>query len=813
MKLPLSWLREFVQIDADADEISHRLSIAGLEVENIERLTPGFAGVTVGRILTVERHPNADRLSLCEVDAGELGHFRVVCGAPNVRPGMVAPLARVGARLGTSARKRPDGTQSLDDVVPLQAAEIRGVRSEGMLCSGRELGLSEDHSGILDLEHDAPLGGDFARYLELDETIFDIAITPNRGDCLSILGLAREVSALFGLKLKVPRRKVPVVAPGECPDIEIHASDLCRRYAGLPMGGIRIGKSPQWLRRRLELCGMRGVNNVVDITNYVMLEMGQPLHAFDLDKIQGGKIVVRRAGDDRQFTTLDDAQRELNPADLLIADGVRPLAIAGVMGGQDSEVSGETSRILLESAYFEPMTVARTARRLGLRSEASYRFERGIDRAGQVTAITRAAELIRRLTGGRELAPVRDVEPEVAPAREIHFDLRRAAALLGFALPRGEIRRRLIAIGATVHNTGKDRLGVIPPSFRPDLNEPADLAEEIGRLKGYEEVPDQLPVRPSRVIPGEPARRFTASAKDAMLGCGLTELRTIAFIAPDDNRRFPGLTSGSAVVVANPLSADLSELRMSLLPGLLAALRFNLNRQATALHAFEIAKTFHQQGDFPAEGQRLAALSYGAFVVPSVGVPAIEAGFFTLKGILETWFRSLGILDQVTFPASQPNHAPFLHPGKSAEVRLGEHRIGVIGELHPQEAFRMELGQPCALFELDFAAIAAYARPAKPVEPPPRFPAVRRDLALVIDREVPAATVIDTVRQINLPLLESVELFDVYTGEGIPPDKKSMALSLRYRARERTLTDEEVNQAHENLVRLVLTHLGAQMRQ
>jgi len=813
MKLPLSWLREFVQIDADADEISHRLSIAGLEVENIERLTPGFAGVTVGRILTVERHPNADRLSLCEVDAGELGHFRVVCGAPNVLPGMVAPLARVGARLGTSAPKRPDGTQSLDDAVPLQAAEIRGVRSEGMLCSGRELGLSEDHSGILDLEHDAPLGGDFARYLELDETIFDVAITPNRGDCLSILGLAREISALFGLKLKVPRSKGRAVADGECPDIEIHASDLCRRYAGLPMGGIRLGKSPQWLRRRLELCGMRGVNNVVDVTNYVMLEMGQPLHAFDLDKIQGGKIVVRRAGDDRQFTTLDDVQRELNPADLLIADGVRPLAIAGVMGGRDSEVSGETSRIALESAYFEPMTVARTARRLGLRSEASYRFERGVDRAGQVTAITRAAELIRRLTGGRELAPVRDVEPEAAPTREIPFDLKRAAALLGFALPRSEIRRRLIAIGATVHNTGKDRLGVIPPSFRPDLNEPADLAEEIGRLKGYEEVPDQLPVHPSRVIPVEPARRFTASAKDTMLGCGLTEIRTIAFIAPDDNRRFPGLTDGAPVVVANPLSAELSELRMSLLPGLLAASRFNLNRQATALHAFEIAKTFHQHGNFPAEGQRLAALSYGEFVLPSVGAPAIEAGFFTLKGILETWFRSLGVLDQVTFPASDQNRAPFLHPGKSAEVKLGEHRVGVIGELHPQEAFRMELGQPCALFELDFAAIATFARPVKPVEPPPRFPAVRRDLALVIDREVPAATVIYTIRQTDSPLLESVELFDVYTGEGIPPDKKSMALSLRYRAKERTLTDEEVNRAHENLVRLVLPPLSAQMRQ
>lgn len=813
MRLPLSWLREFVQVEADTDEISHRLSIAGLEVENIERLTPGFAGVTVGRILTVERHPNADRLRLCEVDAGELGHLRVVCGAPNVRPGMVAPLARVGARLGTAARKRPDGSYSFDDASPLQAAEIRGVRSEGMLCSGRELGLSEDHSGILELDHDAPLGGDFARYLELDETVLDIAITPNRGDCLSILGLAREIAALFGLKLKRTRPKAPPVADGECPDIEIHAIDLCRRYAGLPMDGIRIGKSPLWMRRRLELCGMRAVNNVVDVTNYVMLEMGQPLHAFDLDKIQGGKIVVRGAGDDRQFTTLDGVQRELNSADLLIADGARPLAIAGVMGGLDSEVSDDTGRILLESAYFEPMTVARTARRLGLRSEASYRFERGVDRAGQVPAIMRAADLIRQLAGGRDLAPVRDVEPDGAPVREIELNLDRTTALLGFALPRNEIRRRLIAIGATVHNAGKNRLGVIPPSFRPDLNEPADLAEEIGRLKGYEEVPDRLPERPSRVIPGDPIRRFAAATKETMRGCGLTEIRTIAFIAPEENRRFPGLATGSPVVVANPLSTELSELRTSLLPGLLAALRFNLNRQASAMHAFEIAKTFHRQGDLPAESQRLAGISYGEFVVPVVGSPPIEAGFFTMKGILETWLRAFSLLDLTTFTAIEAGSAPFLHPGKSAEVRLAGRAIGVVGELHPQEAYRIELTRPCALFELDFATLAAYGRPTRPIEPPPRFPAVRRDLALVIDRSVTAASVIETIRQADAPLLESVELFDVYIGEGIPADKKSMALSLRYRSKERTLTDEEVNRAHESLVRQVLPRLNAQMRQ
>jgi len=812
MKLPLSWLKEFVAIETAIDEISHRLSVAGLEVENIERLRPAFAGVSVSRVLSVDRHPNADRLSLCEVDAGEIGHFRVVCGAPNVRPGMMAPFARVGARLG-GGHKGAAGAESLEEVAPLQAAEIRGVRSEGMLCSGRELGLSEDHSGILELESDAPLGEDLTRYLELDETVFDIAITPNRGDSLSILGLAREVAALFGLKLKLPRIKPPTVADGECLDIEIHAADLCRRYAGLPMAGIHIGASPAWMRRRLELCGMRALNNVVDATNYVMLELGQPLHAFDLDKIQGAKIVARRAGEDREFMTLDNVRRQLHPDDLLIADAARPLAIAGVMGGLDSEVSDATTRILLESAYFEPMTVARTARRLGLRSEASYRFERGIDREGQVRAISRAADLIRQLAGGRELAPIRDVEPEAGPKREIDLELRRVTDLLGVAIPRAEIRRRLISIGASVHNTGRDRLGVIPPSFRPDLNETADLAEEIGRLRGFEEITDLLPQRPARIIARDRARAFLARSRAAMLGCGLTEIRTIAFISPEENRRFLALANGAPVAVINPLSAELSELRASLLPGLLAALRFNLNRQAAVMHAFEIAKTFGNRDNSPGESQRLAAISYGYFVVPNVGSAAVEAGFFSVKGILETYFRTLGIFDQVVFAPIDPAAAPYLHPGVAAEIRLQGRVLGVVGELHPVEAARLELNRPCGLFELDFGLLSSYQRSPEPIEPPPRFPAVRRDLALVLDRNVAAAAVIDTIKKLDQPLLESVELFDVYTGAGIPPDKKSLALSLRYRSKERTLTDEEVNRAHEELIRLVLPQLNAQMRQ
>ena len=412
MKVPLSWLKEFVTLDMALNELCDRLTIAGVEVENIEHLGPTFTDVFVARVTAVERHPQADRLNLCAVDAGPAGQFRVVCGAPNVRPGMIAALAKIGARLAGGAHGA--GSGSLENATPLQAAVIRGVPSEGMLCSELELGLSKDHEGILELDSDATPGDLLSSYLRIPDVVLDIAITPNRGDCLSVLGIAREIAALFDLKLKTPPAR-PAQAPhpgsaegwGTPVAVEILAPEACPRYAALPMTGVKIKPSPVWLWRRLELCGMRALNNVVDVTNYVMLELGQPLHAFDASQVANHAITVRRAGADREFTTLDGVARNLDPHDLMIADGDKMLAIAGVMGGQNSEVSPATTAIMLESAYFDPATIARTARRLGLRSEASYRFERGIDRAGQVEAVLRAGELIRELGEGRAaVAPI-----------------------------------------------------------------------------------------------------------------------------------------------------------------------------------------------------------------------------------------------------------------------------------------------------------------------------------------------------------------------------------------------------------------------
>jgi phenylalanyl-tRNA synthetase beta chain len=829
VKLPLSWLAEFVTLEADIDELCRRLTLGGLEVENVERAAPGFSDVFVARVLKVERHPNADRLNLCDVDAGAVGRFSVVCGAPNVRAGMTAPFARLGARLiGSGHGSGGHRAASLQDAPPLQAAVIRGVRSEGMLCSERELGFSEDHTGIVALPDDAPIGVELASYLRSDDTVLDIAITPNRGDCLSILGLAREVAALFGLKLKHPAVKSATLKPrgGEATElqvsVEILAPELCPHYAGLPISGVKIGPSPIWIRRRLEACGMRALNNVVDATNYVMLELGQPLHAFDAAQIAERKIVVRRADQapggalDQEFVTLDNVRRKLDPADLLIADPEKPLAIAGIMGGLNSEVSAATTDLVLESAYFEPMTIARTARRVGLRSEASYRFERAIDRGGQIRALARVAELIVRNAGGKVSGAMVDAEPRPANERQVMLDLGAVNSILGVAVPGPEVRERLRALGAAVKPSGAGRLLVTPPSFRPDLNEAADFAEEIARLKGLAEIPATVPQRTATPAPPNDYRSFIGVTREVMVGAGLTELRTIAFIAPADNQRYPGM-GGEAVRVTNPLSTELSELRLSLVPGLLDALRFNLNREAAAFHAFEIGKVFSMLDGVPVEHERLAAISYGDYALGAVGQPPVGASFWTLKGVLEQWFIALGVTARVEFvelDSADEAQYRFLHPRRAARVLLDGKSIGYLGELHPAAATKVEVSSACVLTELDLVHLLAYGfLPRQQVIVPPRYPAVRRDLALVVDRDVSAARVIAAIRESAPALLESVEVFDVYEGETIAPGKKSMALACRYRGKDRTLTDEEVNRTHGELIERVRKGLGAELRQ
>jgi phenylalanyl-tRNA synthetase beta chain len=518
---------------------------------------------------------------------------------------------------------------------------------------------------------------------------------------------------------------------------------------------------------------------------------------------------------DREFVTLDNVRRMLEPADLLIADPEKPLAIAGIMGGLNSEVSATTTDLVLESAYFEPITIARTARRLGLRSEASYRFERAIDRAGQTRALARVAALIVKNAGGKVSGSAVDAEPRPASERQLTLDLDAVNSILGIAVPGAEVRSRLRALGAEVKPAGPRRVTVTPPSFRPDLNEAADFAEEIARLKGLAEIPATVPERSATPASPNDYRSFIGAARETMVGAGLTELRTIAFIAPADNQRYPGM-GGDAVRVTNPLSAELSELRLSLLPGLLGSLRFNLNREAAAFHAFEIGKVFSMRDGAPVEHERLAAISYGDYALGAVGEPAVAASFWTLKGVLEQWFVAMGVATRVAFEAAGEGETGyrFLHPGRAARVLLDGKPIGYLGELHPAEAMRIELSSPCVLTELDLREVITYGfMPRQEVTAPPRYPAIRRDLALVVDREISAARVIVAIRESAPPLLESVEVFDVYEGQSIAPGRKSMALACRYRGRDRTLTDEEVNRAHDELTEGARRRLGAELRQ
>ncbi len=463
------------------------------------------------------------------------------------------------------------------------------------------------------------------------------------------------------------------------------------------------------------------------------------------------------------------------------------------------------------------MTIARTTRRLGLRSEASYRFERGIDRAGQVGALIRAAELIRRIARGREASPIADFEPRKAEPREIALDLGAMESLLGAAIPAAVARSRLKSLGAQVSTRAKGMLAVVPPSFRSDLVEQADLIEEVARLGGLEDIPALLPERVTALTPVNREREFLKGTREVMLGCGLTEATTIAFVAPADNARFSGIQAATRPLkVSNPLSAELSELRVSLLPGLIASLRFNLNREARAFHAFEIGKTFRMEGDIATEHNHLAAVSYGAYALSAIGEHSVTAGFFSIKGILETYLEAIGISPRVTFKAleSADNETPFLHPGRSAIVALDGVPIGLIGELHPAEAMRLDLNDPCAVYELDLSTLIAYGfSPRKTFQPPPKYPAIRRDLALVLDRNFPADMVVKTIWECGASLLESVEVFDVYEGAAVAAGKKSVALACRYRAKDRTLTDEEVNRIHAVLVERARMRLGAELRQ
>jgi len=800
MKVTLNWLQEFVEITLPLNQLADRLAMSGFEVESISE--QGSAPVTIAQITQITPHPSSDHLVVCSLTTGGEA-FPVVCGATNMTVGDKVALAPEGSTL-------PDGRK-------VERIEIRGQVSCGMLCSEQELGLSLDHSGLLLLSSDAPLGAHLYSFLGLQDTVIDIAVTANRGDCLSVLGLAREIAAITKARFRSPTPRLRETGSPieEQARVRIDDPDLCPRYAARVCENVHIAPSPTWMRWRLEAVGIRSINNLVDVTNYVMIERGQPLHAFDLSFLAGAEILVRRARDTKTIRTLDDQERILVPEDLLICDRDHGVAIAGIMGGASSEVRDTTTTVLLESAYFVPETIRRTARRLGMRSEASYRFERGIDPQGAVLALNRAAALILQLAGGKISKGVIDIHPR--PFQHVVIPLRshRANAFLGVPLEQSEIKQTLKTLGMSVKKEGKATWWVTPPSYRSDITQEADLIEELARLRGYETIPTLLPRTEVQEKKFPLEEVFGRRVRTILSAQGLTEMLNMSFTSTRLNSLFPGLFApATPIALLNPLSQEDAEMRMSLLSNLLRALQLNVRQGEAQITAFEFGKVFHaKNGASLAERQEhlcVAGVLYGKWPASGISREGTRIDFPDLKGILETLWQDFHYSAPVQW--TRATETPFLHPGKAAILSCNQTIIGVAGALHPGHCTALELEETPWIFELNFSALIRFARPVNPYHPLPRFPAVVRDVAMIANEDLPAQAVIDAVHALGSPLITETRLFDLYRGAAIPAEKKSLAYSISYRAPDRTLTAQEVNILHTQVIEHIVRTLGVEIR-
>jgi phenylalanyl-tRNA synthetase beta chain len=801
MKVTLNWLREFVPIEVPLDRLAERLALAGFEVEGINE--QGAEPVSIARITSIQPHPQSDHLAVCFVTTGR-EPLPVVCGATNMKVGDHVALAPEGTVLSNGQR--------------VERLEIRGQLSCGMLCSEAELGLSQDHSGLLILPAEAPLGAALFAFLGLRDTILDIAVTPNRGDCLSVLGLAREIAALTGVFLhaRKPRVRESGAIITEQARVNIEDPDLCPRYAARVVTGVQVAPSPAWMRWRLEAAGIRSLNNLVDVTNYVMIERGQPLHAFDLPSLAGAAIVVRRAREISVIRTLDGQERQLTPDDLLICDRDRGVAIAGVMGGENSEVQEQTTALLLESAYFVPETVRRTARRLGLRSEASYRFERGVDPQGTVIALNRAVELLTQLSGGQISHGVIDVCPQPPASAQIPLRAARVSSFLGTKVDEQEMKRCLHTLGMKVKQERRGVWRVTAPSYRADLTQEADLIEEIARLRGYDTIPTLLPRSEVQEKKPDLESVWSKRVRLCLTAQGLAEILSMSFTSAQLNSLFSGLVPGSLpIALLNPLSTEDAEMRRSLLSNLLRTLQLNLRQGESGVTFFELGKVFYMGNggsfiDQKQERLNLAGVLYGSWPATGLRQEGQRIDFADLKGVLDAVWQELHYATPVRW--HRANEISFLHPGKAAVLSIDGTVLGVAGALHPTLCTAFDLHEIPWVFELDFALLLREARPLTPYQSLPRFPVAVRDVAIVADEELPVQAVVDAVQALSNPLIVNVRLFDLYRGDPIPAHKKSLAYSIAYRATDRTLTATEVNTLHAQIVDHLVQTLGIEVR-
>lgn len=809
MKVSLKWLSDYVDVPSDIKEFCDRLDLTGTGVEGVETLGATFDGVVVGYVETCEEHPDSDHMHVVTVDVGGEEPIQIVCGAPNIAQGIKVPVATVGAVLPGDFK--------------IKKSKLRGVASCGMCCSKRELGLGTDHEGIWVLPEDAVVGTPIAEYLGLTDTVIDLEITPNRPDCLSMVGFAREVGAMYGLDWREPAAQLEEAdepIEGQV-SVTIDDAERCPRYTARLIKGVKVGPSPDWLVERLTAIGQRSINNIVDVTNYVLFELGQPLHTFDFDTLDledgAAHIIVRAAQDGEKLVTLDETERELTSDMTVIATPKRAVALAGVMGGLDSEVTDATVNVLLETAAFSPAHTSRTSRNLGLISESSLRYERRVDDMNVDERADYAAALIAEVSGGTVCSGIVDEWPAGTPEeRVLAFRIERFQKMMGEAIPVEFVTDCLDRLGCIVTDEGEGVLRVVAPTFRPDLEREIDLYEEVLRLYGMDRIPSTLPAGRGRLGVRTPQQLVDAKLHATLSACGMNETMTYSFAAADDVEKLrmneEGL--GEAAELINPMNAEQSCMRRTIVPGLLRSVAYNQSRGVSNIQLYEIGTVFsaREGAAQPKERRKLAGVLAGAMGPVAWNNAPAAFDFFDGKGVLESIARELA-LSKVRFKALSAEEAPHLQPGRAAQMLSGGDVVGWVGEIHPLAADAFEAAAPVVAFELDMAVLERAARPARDYVDVPQFPAVARDAAFVVDESVTNEKLMQCMTSAGGKLLEGVQLFDVYRDEErIGAGKKSMAYSLTYRAADRTLTSEEVDKAHDRLVKKVSNATGAEQR-
>jgi phenylalanyl-tRNA synthetase beta chain len=799
MKVPLKWLKEYVDVDLPPVELAEKLTMAGSEATVTQVTGDKWGNIVVGQILAVNSHPNADRLRLPTVDLGA-GQETVVCGAPNLKVGDKIAFAHVGAEL-------IDGHSG--QLVRLKSAKIRGVESSGMVCSEKELGISDNHEEILVLPPEAPVGTPLVDYL--GDVIFDLEVTPNRPDCLCVVGIAQEMAALTGQRLHPPEVSYEEFPPliDEQIAVEIDDPDLCSRYCASLISGVKIAESPPWMQQRLLACGMRPINNIVDITNYVMLELGQPLHAFDYEKIRGKKIIVRRATKGEILVSLDGEERTLASDMLVIADAERAVAIAGVMGGANSEVVEDTTTILLEAANFNPTSIHYTSRQLVLPSEAAMRFERGICPELTIPALKRATQLMLQLAGGQAARGASDVYPGKRESRPILLSADKAKQLLGVEFNLDQIVGTLTSLGFDCQPSSASEIRVTAPYWRSDITQEVDLIEEVARIIGYDKIPMTMLGEPLPRQNPKPILGLKQKIREHMVGFGfqevisysLTSLEMLNKLMPEAHPIEP-----MTLRVANPMTAEHEYLRTTLRPYLLAVQVSNRRHEEGSIRLFELGKIYQpQQKALPAEPEVLCGLLSGARAEKSWQDDGGLFDFFDTKGVVEGLSHQLGVV--VSFEHSDDES---FHPVKQAAIVVGGNRLGVLGELHPRVAEVFEIAEAVYLFEINVTDLLPFTIDHKMFQSIPRFPATVRDLALIVDTGVSHHQVTDIIK--GFSLVNQVAIFDVYSGAQVPQGKKSLAYRITYQSPASTLTDEEVNKVQEKILSKLSQQLGATLR-